>query len=95
MPRSARLGLELDASVADEPKQRALAPDALFALRSRNLEQTDSFLYSVYHLTGLRRLDLLDCSLLIRPFQGCALKPTRYGMIQFGSRLDLYLPMDF
>ncbi len=71
VPRSARLGLELDASVADEPKLlEALAPDALFALRSRNLEQTDSFLYSVYHLTGLRRLDLLDCSFTDKAVSG-------------------------
>lgn len=71
VPRYARLGLELDASVADEPKLlEALAPDALFALRSRNLEQTDSFLYSVYHLTGLRRLDLLDCSFTDKAVSG-------------------------
>lgn len=71
VPLSARLGLELDASVADEPKLlETLAPDALFALRSRNLEQSDSFLYSVYHLTGLRRLDLLDCSFTDKAVSG-------------------------
>lgn len=71
VPLSARLGLELDASVVDEPKLlEALAPDALFALRSRNLEQTDNFLYSVYHLTGLRRLDLLDCSFTDKAVSG-------------------------
>lgn len=62
VPRTARLALELDATVVDEPKLlESLAPDALFSLRVRSAEPTDSLLKSLYHLTGLRRLDFLDC----------------------------------
>ncbi len=62
VPQSARLALELDATVVDEPKLlQSLAPDALFSLRVRSAEPTDRLLQSLYHLTGLRRIDFLDC----------------------------------
>lgn len=62
VPQAARLALELDATVVNEPKLlESLAPDALFSLRVRSAEPTDSLLKCLYHLTGLRRLDFLDC----------------------------------
>jgi hypothetical protein len=63
VPQSARLALELDATLAEQPKLLdSLAPDALFAVRARNFEQADGLLNSISRLKGLRRVELVDCS---------------------------------
>lgn len=63
VPQSARLALELDATLAEQPKLLdSLAPDALFAVRARNFEQADGLLNAIGRLNGLRRVELVDCS---------------------------------
>ena len=62
VPQSARLLLELDANIADEPKiLNAVPADALFSMRAKNLEPNAELLPAISRLTGLHRLDIIDC----------------------------------
>lgn len=71
VPQSARLALELDANLVEQPKLLdSLTPDALFAVRARNFEQADGLLNSLSKLNGLRRVELVDCSFSEKALSG-------------------------
>jgi hypothetical protein len=93
VPQAARLALELDATVVDEPKLlESLAPDALFSLRVRRAEPTDNLLKSLYHLTGLRRLDFLDCDFSDKAVSGlvCLSQLERLSVNTCGLKGDCF-----
>ncbi len=63
VPQSARLLLELDANIGEQPRiLESLDANALFSLRLRNLEPDAYLVPAISRLTGLHRLDVIDCT---------------------------------
>ncbi len=55
------------------------------------IKTSDGSEYAVVQIAGLIARRIVNCA----QEGDCLKKAERYGMIQFGSRLDLYLPPDF